>query len=84
VPLAGSAGGWSGTAPSRYANLAVGVTHENDATASNDGGVSVIFGSLGALSATVVPDRRWGQDTPSVQGSAEADDWFGSALAVAG
>ena len=62
-----------------FADLAIGVPHE-DTVASGDGGVSVIYGSVGGLSATVIPDQLLGQDSPNVEGNAEAGDEFGSVL----
>lgn len=49
-----------------FADLAVGVSDEDaNGGASDTGGVSVIYGSAGGLSATATPDQFWGQDTTS-------------------
>ena len=64
-----------------FSDLAIGAPTE-DAAALADGGVNVIYGSAGGLSATAIPDQLWGQDTPSVEGVAEAGDRFGYSLAA--
>jgi hypothetical protein len=61
------------------ADLAVGVPSEN-LTANNDGGVNVIYGASGGLTAT--GDEFWGQNEPGVLDQAQADDRFGSSLAA--
>ena len=65
-----------------FADLAVGV-HYEDASAGNTGGVNVIHGSAAGLSATVLADQFWTQDSPDVEGTAEPGDQFGFSLAVA-
>jgi hypothetical protein len=64
-----------------FTDLAIGVPGES-ASVSGDGGVGVIYGSAGGLSATAIPDQLWGQDTPDVEDAAEDFDRFGSALAA--
>jgi FG-GAP repeat len=66
---------------SSQADLAVGVPLE-DFKGTNDGVVNVIYGSAARLSATVTPDQLWSQDSPGVEGGAENEDQFGSALAA--
>jgi len=64
-----------------FADLAVGVPFE-DASAASDGGVNVIYGSASGLSATVLADQFWTQDSPNVEGTSETNDYFGLALAA--
>jgi len=87
----GAAGAWDGFGSALTtgdynadfrSDLAIGVPSE-DVPHTSDGGVSVIYGSLAALSATTTPDQFWGQDTPNVEDAAEASDYFGGALAAA-
>jgi hypothetical protein len=66
---------------STHADLAIGVPLE-DASAAADGGVHVIHGSAGGLSATATPDQFWGQDSPDIEGTAETSDEFGDSLAA--
>jgi hypothetical protein len=68
---------------SSHADLAIGVEGEALGGLNNAGGVNVIYGSSSGLSATVTPDQFWYQDTTNVEGAAEQDDHFGSALAAA-
>jgi FG-GAP repeat len=66
-----------------FADLAVGVPGEDaNGGAGDTGGVSVIYGSAGGLSATTTPDQFWGQYTPNVEDAAEASDYFGRELAA--
>jgi hypothetical protein len=62
-------------------DLAIGVPNE-DYSATNDGGVNVMFGGPGGLSATGTPDQFLSQDTPGVDDTAESADHFGTALAA--
>jgi FG-GAP repeat protein len=62
------------------ADLAVGVPSENFA-ANDDGGVNVIYGASGGL--TAIGDEFWGQNEPGVLDEAQADDRFGSSVAAA-
>jgi hypothetical protein len=64
-----------------FNDLAVGVPSEDVGTTIDAGAVNVIYGSLAGLAAA--DDQFWTQDTPNVQGIAEAGDAFGQAL-VAG
>jgi hypothetical protein len=61
-------------------DLAVGVPLEDTAGNSNDGGVNVIYGSAGGLTAT--GDQFWNQDSTGIPGVAESGDEFGLSLAV--
>lgn len=65
-----------------YGDLAAGAVLEAIGSAAEAGSVNVIYGSPAGLSATFVPDQLWSQDSPDVEGIAEALDRFGSALAV--
>jgi hypothetical protein len=62
-------------------DLAIGVPAEDLGTVQDAGGVQVIYGSSGGLSATLHrPDQFWTQDTPNIAATAGAFDGFGSAL----
>ena len=63
------------------ADLAVGVPLEDFATGkTNDGGVNVIYGSAGGLTAT--GNQFWSQDSTGIFGGAESGDVFGLSLAT--
>ena len=63
-----------------FADLAVGVPGETWATQS--GGINVIYGSPSGVSATATPDQYFDQDSPNIDGVAEASDYFGRSLAT--
>ncbi len=63
-----------------YDDLAAGVPGEDVGDAGNAGAVNVIYGSGDGLAAA--GDQIWDQDSPGVQGGAEAGDLFGNALAA--
>jgi hypothetical protein len=64
-------------------DLAIGVPSEDLGALSSVGGVNVIYGSGGGLSATVAaPDQFWTQDSPDVEDAAEQADSFGRSLAA--
>ncbi len=65
-----------------YADLAVGVYYEDTIAVIDAGGVNVLPGSAGGLSAA--EDQFWDQDSDGVEDSAEQEDWFGNALAGGG
>jgi FG-GAP repeat len=76
-----SAGDFNGDG---LADLAIGLP-EGTGGRTLDGGVNVLYGSAGGLQATGSggpDDQLWGQDSPGVEGAAEAGDWFGYALAA--
>ncbi|CAN5339880.1 hypothetical protein BH20ACT24_BH20ACT24_10310 [soil metagenome] len=59
-----------------YADLAIGVPHE-DFTSFDEGGVNVLYGSASGLSATATrPDQFWSQDSRYVQDQAEGYDYL--------
>jgi hypothetical protein len=64
-----------------FADLAVGVPFENLEAIRDAGGVNVLYGSAGGLQATAPADQFWSQDSPDVEGHAEAEDNFGWSLA---
>ena len=64
-----------------FDDLAVGVG-ESVPGASIAGGVNVIYGSANRLSATIVPDQLWTQDSPFVEGASEASDAIGTAVTL--
>jgi hypothetical protein len=66
---------------SSHADLAVGAPCEKVAEAACAGGVNVIFGTRGGLSAK--GNRFWSQNSPGVAGTAEQNDVFGLALTAA-
>jgi FG-GAP repeat len=66
-----------------FADLAVGSPGEDIGSVADAGGVNVLYGSAGGLSATAVPNQFWSQDSPDVEDMAEPKDAFGSALAAA-
>jgi hypothetical protein len=63
------------------ADLAVGVPGESVGAVASAGGASVVYGSVGGLSATVTADQFWSQDTAGVIDVCEASDRSGAALA---
>ncbi len=63
-----------------YADLAVGVPGEDVGAISGAGAVSVIYGTLTGLSAS--GDDLWDQGITDFEGTAEAGDGFGGALAA--
>ncbi len=65
---------------SAHQDLAIGVPYE-DVAGTNDGGVSVIYGSAAGLSAT--GNQFWGQNSSGIVGAAESSDQFGETLTAA-
>jgi len=66
-----------------YHDLAIGAPYENVAPSRMDaGGVNVIYGSPGGLSATWVPDQFWTQNNLPRSDGSESADCFGSSLAA--
>lgn len=63
-----------------YDDLAIGVAQEDLATLSNAGAVHIIYGSSSGLSST--NNQQWTQDSSGIDDTAEADDYFGGALAA--
>ncbi|MBD2436402.1 FG-GAP repeat protein [Nostoc sp. FACHB-110] len=61
-------------------DLAIGVLYEDIGTIINAGAVNVIYGSNTGLTST--GNQIWHQDSPGIQGAAEAFDGFGTSLAV--
>jgi hypothetical protein len=61
-----------------YDDLAVGAGNEDVGAIADAGAVNVLYGSLSGL--TDVGDQLWHQDLAGVLGSAEVEDYFGSAL----
>lgn len=64
-----------------YDDLAVGVPGEDFNGLENAGAVNVIYGGP-TNGLHNVGDQLWTQDSPGINGVAEADDFFGSSLAV--
>src|SRR5205823_1853440 len=64
-----------------FADLAVGVPDENLGRIADAGAVRVLYGS--PLGLTVTGNQLWSEDTPGLEGTADARDHFGAAL-VAG
>jgi hypothetical protein len=67
-----------------YGDLAIGVPNEDlGPVLELAGAVNVIYGSpVEGLSATVVPDQFWSQNSFGVEGNPEPFDQFGKALAT--
>ena len=63
-----------------YPDLAVGVSRENIGTLENAGMVNIIYGSKEGLTST--GNQSWHQNSSGMQGSAEADDYYGQSLAT--
>jgi hypothetical protein len=61
-----------------FADLAVGVWHENVGAAANGGAVNVLYGTAAGLSGT--GSQLFTQNSPGVPGGVEADDEFGFAV----
>jgi len=62
-------------------DLSIGAQYEETGSLDNTGGVHVIYGSSGGLSATaVIADQRWTQDSTDIEDAVEASDEFGSSL----
>jgi hypothetical protein len=63
-----------------YADLAVGVLHENMVDIENAGAVNVLYGSATGLSAA--GNQFWHQDSPGAMDDAEEGDLLGAELAT--
>jgi FG-GAP repeat len=61
-------------------DVAVGIPGEDVAELANAGAVAVLYGAVGGISAA--RDQWWNQDTPEILDQAEADDGFGTAVAI--
>jgi len=65
-----------------FDDLAIGVPNE-DLSGSDEGGVSVIYGSASGLHASLGhADQFWHQDSKGIADTAENGDGFGSALTI--
>ena len=63
-----------------YDDLVIGVPYEDIGAVGNAGAVNVLYGSATGLTAT--GDQFWHQDITNILGVAEANDYFGWALAA--
>jgi hypothetical protein len=63
-----------------FADLAVGVPHEDLGAKGDAGAVNVLYGSASGLQATSPDDQFWNQDSTGVKDTAEVGDAFGSSL----
>ena len=61
-----------------YADLAIGVPHENVGAIVDAGAVNVLYGSASGL--TTAGDEIWTQDSTGIEDTSEANDNFGYAL----
>jgi FG-GAP repeat len=62
-----------------FADIAIGAEGEPVNSLSNAGGVTVLYGSANALTAT--NNQFWTKDSPGILGNAAQDERFGAALA---
>jgi hypothetical protein len=65
-----------------FADLGIGADGEGLGAITAAGAVHVLYGSAVGLSATIVPDQFWTQDSPNVEDTAEQGDEFGLTLAA--
>jgi hypothetical protein len=63
-----------------YADLAVGVPHEDDGKATDSGAINIIYGSAEGL--TEVGNKFFTRNTPGVPGLVQKGAQFGKALAA--
>ena len=61
-------------------DLGVGIPYEDIGGVPDAGAVNILYGSADAL--TPARDQFWHQDSPDIEGGAEEQDYFGSALAA--
>jgi hypothetical protein len=61
-----------------FTDLAIGVPNESLGSIANAGGVNVLYGTSGGLSAT--NNQFWSQNSPGVANKAEPNDEFGFAV----
>ena len=80
-------GEWKGSSLARgdfncdgVADLAIGMPGDDIGSEYDAGAVEIYFGSSGGFAAS--PDQTWSQDSSNVDGTAEAGDRFGSAMAA--
>lgn len=64
------------------ADLAIGVPLETMGLFDWAGAVNIIYGSPIGLSATLVPDQMWHQNTPGVEDSVDTVEFFGHSMAA--
>jgi hypothetical protein len=64
-----------------YGDLAITVPYEHDVNAFAAGAVAVLYGGPGGLQGEHPDDQLWNEDSPGVEGDAEADEDFGHGLA---
>lgn len=65
-----------------YADLAIGTPLDYVDSIGGAGSANVLYGSASGLSATVIPDQIWHQNSPSVDDTVEFGDHFASTLAA--
>jgi hypothetical protein len=65
-----------------FADLAIGVQDEDIDEIIDAGAANVLYGSLAGLQTTAPADQFWHQNSPDVEGGAEAGDLFGWAFAT--
>src|SRR5207249_2275194 len=63
-----------------FADLAVGVPHEDVGAIGDAGAVNVLYGSAAGLQAVSPADQFWTQDSAGVKDAAESGDTFGASL----
>ncbi len=62
------------------ADLAIGATFDSSSGVQSSGGVNVIYGSAGGL--TAAGNQLWTQNSPGIAGAAESNDDFGLDVAT--
>lgn len=63
-----------------FVDLAVGVIREGTGAYANAGAVNIIYGATGGL--TSANNKIWYQGLDGIEGTLEADDYFGASLAA--
>jgi len=63
-----------------FADLAIGVPHDDAGGATDSGDVDVLYGGAAGLGTT--NSQVWSQNSPDIKGNSEPSDIFGRALAI--
>jgi hypothetical protein len=65
-----------------YEDLAIGAVNEDVNGQIDAGLVNVIYGSSSGISSTSIPDQRFFQDLPGIDGVSKVNDKFGTDIAA--